>query len=664
MCGIAGLLSHVSAQSHLYAIAANMASRLIHRGPDAEGIWVENGIALGHRRLSILDLSPAGAQPMQSVCGRFVIAFNGEIYNHLDLRRDLGAMGAAPDWRGHSDTETLLAGIAHWGLDDTLRRSAGMFAIALWDRRDRRLSLARDRIGEKPLYWGWAGSDLVFGSELKALRQHPDFPHDVCREALAQYLRFAYVPAPRSIHPGIYKLEPGCILTIDGAPPSAAPNAPLRSGESHGSLSIRRYWSLNEMIETGAQSQFVTEAEALATVDAALRGAVSRQMISDVPLGAFLSGGIDSSLIVALMQAQSSRPVQTFTVGFENPAFNEAPFAAAVAQHLGTDHTELTVTEAEAREVIPQLPEMYDEPFADSSQIPTHIVCRAARTTVTVALSGDAGDELFGGYNRYFWGPRIWKRISLLPFPMRRAVARSVLAVPSRGWDRLGGLYNLSRRDGSGISSLGDKAHRVADRMHAVRDVDDLHKSMVSFWTDPKGLIANQQLGAFQTLLDDPLPASLSSDAAARMMAQDMRTFLPDDILCKVDRAAMAVSLETRVPFLDPDVLNASARLPSQMKIRDGKGKWALRQILYQHVPRALIERPKTGFGIPVGDWLRGPLRDWAEDLLSEENLRRDGLIAPAPVREAWTEHLSGQRDWTHRLWIILMLMAWRAKVA
>jgi len=657
MCGLTGIFNlRANGASDWAATARSMTTAMSHRGPDADGIWAEDGIALGHRRLSILDPSPAGAQPMHSVCDRFVIAFNGEIYNHLDLRRDLAAAVAAPDWRGHSDTETLLAGIAHWGLDETLRRSAGMFAIALWDRRDRRLSLARDRIGEKPLYWGWAGRDLVFGSEIKALRQHPDFPHDVCRQALAQYLRFAYVPAPRSIHPGVYKLEPGCILTVDDAPPPAPPNAPLRPGESHGSLSIRRYWSLNEMIESGARTRFATEAEALATVDEALRRAVSRQMIADVPLGAFLSGGIDSSLIVALMQAQSSRPVRTFTVGFENPAFNEAPFAAAVARHLGTDHTELTVTETEAREVIPLLPEMYDEPFADSSQIPTHLVCKAARTNVTVALSGDAGDELFGGYNRYFWGPRIWKRLDWMPHPLRHGLGRAIAAVPVAGWGRIGTLT------GGRVSRPGDKAHRLAARLRDVRTMDDLYRSLVSEWPGEAIVLGLSDMD--QTLLDDPLPAALSDDASARMMAQDMRSYLPDDILCKVDRAAMTVSLETRVPFLDPDVLAASARLPSQMKIRDGKGKWALRQILYRHVPRELIERPKTGFGIPVGDWLRGPLRGWAEDLLSEENLRRDGLIDPAPVRQAWVEHLSGRRDWTHRLWIILMLMAWRAHVA
>lgn len=656
MCGLTGILaSRDQTTGGLQSLVQKMTAALVHRGPDAEGTWAEDGIALGHRRLSILDISPAGAQPMLSRCERYVIAFNGEIYNHHDLRRDLDAAGT-PNWRGHSDTETLLAGVAHWGLDETLKRAAGMFAIALWDRRERLLSLARDRMGEKPLYWGWAGQALVFGSELKALRQHPDFTRDVCPEAVAQYLRFAYVPAPRSIHPGVYKLEPGCILTVDGMPPPTAPKEPLRPGAHHGSLSIRRYWSLNEMTENGAHSRFTTETEAIASVDEALRRAVSRQMVADVPLGAFLSGGIDSSLIVALMQVHSSRPVRTFTVGFENPAFNEAPFAAAVARHLGTDHTELTVTETEARQVIPQLPEMYDEPFADSSQIPTHLVCKAARTHVTVALSGDAGDELFGGYNRYFWGPRIWRQLEWMPHALRRSLGRAIATVPLTTWDQIGAMA------GKRVTRPGDKAHRLAARLRDVRTMDDLYRSLVSEW--PGETMVNGLGGTGRTLLDDPLPAALATDATARMMAQDMRTYLPDDILCKVDRAAMAVSLETRVPFLDPDVLMASARLPTGMKIRDGKGKWALRQILYRHVPRALIERPKTGFGIPLGEWLRGPLRVWAETLLSEENLRRDALLNPAPVREAWAEHLSGRHDWTHRLWIVLMLMAWRARVA
>lgn len=657
MCGLTGILDpRPRGDAELHRLAQKMSAQLAHRGPDAEGIWAESGVALGHRRLSILDLSSAGAQPMHSACGRYVIAFNGEIYNHLDLRRDLEATGVAPDWRGHSDTETLLAAILHWGLDETLHRAAGMFAIALWDRRDRRLSLARDRVGEKPLYWGWAGEAFVFGSELKSLRQHPNFPRDICRKALAQYLRFAYVPAPFSIHPGVYKLEPGCVLTVEDAPPASPPSAPVRPGRSHGSLSIRRYWSMNEMFESGSQAQFSSEDEALREVNKALAGAVGRQMIADVPLGAFLSGGIDSSLIVALMQSQSSRPIRTFTVGFENPKFNEAPFASAVARHLGTDHTELTVTETEARDVIPLLPDMYDEPFGDSSQIPTHLVCKAARGNVTVALSGDAGDELFGGYNRYFWGPRIWQRLDWIPYPLRRGLGRALATVPVSAWDRLGVLT------GDRVTRPGDKAHRLAARLRDVHTMDDLYRSLVSEWPGEEMVVGLDSAGP--TLLEDSLPSALDVTAAGRMMAQDLRTYLPDDILCKVDRAAMAISLETRVPFLDPDVLAVSSRLPIEMKMRDGQGKWALRQLLYRYVPRDLIERPKAGFGIPVGEWLRGPLRGWAEELLSEAELRRDVLINPAPVRQAWKEHLSGQRDWTHKLWIVLMFVAWRKRMA
>lgn len=658
MCGIAGLLEPGRSRlGNLHGRVSAMTSRLRHRGPDADGIWTDENVALGHRRLAIVDLSEAGAQPMLSADGRYVIAYNGEIYNHSELRREIEQTGAAPAWRGHSDTETLLAAIVHWGLDDCLKRTAGMFAIALWDRRERRLSLARDRLGEKPLYWGWAGGALVFGSELKALRAHPGFASDICREALAQYLRFAYIPSPRCIYPGVYKLEPGCILDVSEEAPAAPPSQPLRPGERHGSISIRRYWFLNDVIDSGRSKEFASEPEALQALERVMDEAVSRQMVADVPLGAFLSGGIDSSLIVALMQARSSRPVRTFTIGFENPTFNEAPHAAAVARHLGTDHTELMVTEKEARDVIPILPDLYDEPFADSSQVPTHLVCRAARREVTVALSGDGGDELFGGYNRYFWGPRIWQKLAWLPYPVRKMLGAGIAALPVSAWDGAGTL--IAKIGGPSVSAAGDKAHRLAHRLSDVRTMDQLYLSLVSLNTDPSATAPSVKEPTSQ--LDDPLPLGL--DPAQRMMVQDLRSYLPDDIMCKVDRAAMGVSLETRAPFLDHDVVALAARIPIHMKIRDNQGKWALRQILYKHVPRELVERPKAGFAIPIGDWLRGPLRHWAADLLSPEMLARDGLLNAPAVTQMWGEHLSGRRDWTNRLWVVLMLQAWRSKI-
>jgi asparagine synthase (glutamine-hydrolysing) len=473
-------------------------------------------------------------------------------------------------------------------------------------------------------------------------------------------LRFLYVPAPRSIHPGIYKLEPGTILTVDGAPPAAPPKEPIRPGDHHGSLSIRRYWDLNAEIEAGAHNPIQDESEAVSTLGQVLGKAVQRQMLSDVPLGAFLSGGVDSSAIVALMQAESTRPVQTFTIGFDEAAFDESPHAAAVAQHLGTDHTKLRMTDADAREVIPNLPQLYDEPFADSSQIPTHLVCRAARQHVTVALSGDGGDELFGGYNRYFWGPRIWDRFAPLPHSMRRGLGMAIRSVPLPVWNAAGLAYSRLRPGSGGISALGDKAHRLGDRLRTVKTSDDLYRSLVTEWPLDSGVLIGMGREP-PSQLDDPLPAFGADDPAMRMMVQDMRSYLPDDILCKVDRAAMGISLETRTPFLDPDVIALAARLPMEMKIRNGQGKWALRQVLYQHVPREIIDRPKAGFAIPIGLWLRGPLRDWAEDLLSPERLAEDGLFNPDIIRQTWSEHLSGRRDWTTRLWAILMFQAWKA---
>ncbi|MDP3887543.1 asparagine synthase (glutamine-hydrolyzing), partial [Hydrogenophaga sp.] len=641
------------------AVATRMAQAITHRGPDDAGAWADAswGVAFGLRRLSIVDLSPAGHQPLVSGGGRYVIAFNGEIYTPLSLRDELQAVGAAPAWRGHSDTETLMAGFEAWGIEATLQKTVGMFAIALWDRQDRVLTLARDRFGEKPLYYGWAGQGeaaaFVFGSELKALRAYPGFANPVCREALAQYMRFMYVPAPRSIYEGIYKLEPGCLLTVRGTPPAASPAQPLRSGSTWGNVAVQRWWSLASVVEAGARNPITDEAEAIGALEKQLQEAVRLQSLADVPLGAFLSGGVDSSAIVALMQQQSTQAVKTFTVGFEESEFDESPHARAVAQHLGTDHTALFVTAAEAQAVIPRLPAMYDEPFADSSQIPTHLVCKAARQQVTVALSGDAGDELLGGYNRYFWGPRIWNRLAWLPYPAQQALGKVLTQVPATGGGALGRTL--------GVVRPGEKLHKLGRAIRGVRNLDDLYMNLVSEWQDPAAVVKGVG-GPVQepaSGLADPLPAAGADAGPLRMMFRDSMTYLPDDILCKVDRAAMAVSLETRVPFLDHRVAELAWRLPLHMKIRGNQGKWALRQVLYRHVPRELIERPKAGFSIPIGQWLRGPLRDWAESLLDAQRLQAEGFFHPAPIRARWAEHLAGQREHTTSLWAVLMFQAW-----
>lgn len=649
MCGIAGGLALSGSDLDLARSVEAMTGALSHRGPNGSGLWFEPGIALGHRRLSILELTAAGHQPMQSHCGRYVLAFNGEIYNHLELRDRLAAEGAAPAWRGHSDTETLLAAIARWGLTQTLSQAAGMFAIALWDKRLRRLSLARDRMGEKPLYWGWARQSLVFASELKAIRQVKGASLSISRQALAQYTSLAYVPAPLSIYEGIFKLEPGCILEADANSPNLGPADALRPGHAYGTLDIRRYWWLSETLEEGRANLVTDEAEGLAELSRVMAAAVKRQMIADVPLGAFLSGGIDSSLIAALMQAQSNAPIRTFTAGFANPAYNEAPFAAAVAHHLGTNHTEVTVTEADAQGVIPQLAQLYDEPFGDSSQIPTHLICKIARTHVTVALSGDGGDELFGGYNRYVWGEKVWRRLSRVPAGLRGPLGSMLNAVPAGLYDSLG--------KAAGVNHVATKVRRVTSQMRNLRDMHQFYADMVMPWPAPP--VPGSASHPSPVFLTDPLAPALADDKLSWMMGQDARSYLPDDILCKVDRAAMGVSLETRVPALDPAVVAFAARLPAAMRVRKGRGKWALRQVLYQYVPPHLIERPKTGFSIPIGAWLRGPLKKWADDLLAPERLAREGWLDPAPILARWTDHLSGAGDQSHAIWPILMFQAW-----
>lgn len=642
MCGLAGFFFSNTQLDHI-SVARGMGDALLHRGPDDSGVWADaaEGMALSHRRLAIVDLSPAGHQPMASPDGRYVMAFNGEIYNHLALRAELEASSQAPAWRGHSDTETLLAGFSAWGVKATLKRAVGMFAIALWDRQDRCLTLTRDRLGEKPLFYGWVRGAFVFGSELKALRAYPGFDNPINRDALALYLQHCAVPAPYAIYQDIFKLEPGCLLTLD--------HAGLASKTVHTSP----YWRFTDAVKRGLADPIQNETEALTVLESTLRTAVSQQAVADVPLGAFLSGGIDSSLIVALMQAQSSRPVQTFTVGFDEAGFDESPHALAVARHLGTEHHELRVSAADARAVIPLLPAMYDEPFADSSQIPTHLVSKAARQHVTVALSGDAGDELFGGYNRYFWGQRVWNRVGWMPPGLRRALGAGIQQLPVHAWDGIGRAIPGRH----GVARLGDKAHKMAQRLQIVGNTDELYRSLVTEWPHATSVVRGAR--RVNTKLDDMALVAGVPDAEHRMMLWDTLAYLPDDILTKVDRAAMSVSLETRVPFLDHNVVELAWRLPLHMKIRSGQGKWALRQVLYKHVPRELIERPKAGFGIPVGQWLCGPLREWAENLLNEARLQREGYFDPAPIRQAWAEHLSGRHDWTARLWIILMFQAW-----
>lgn len=646
MCGLVGFLTtgQCVRDENAPAILSRMANAIVHRGPDSAGYWHDgaHGIALGHRRLAIVDLSPAGAQPMQSNCGRYVMVFNGEIYNHTDLRQQLNFFA---EWRGHSDTETLLAGFSTWGIRATLQRSIGMFAVAVWDKKERELILARDRLGEKPLYYGWQGHGdeacMLFGSDLAALKIHPTFHAAINRDALALYMRHNTIAAPHSIYKGIYKLPPGCILTV--------------SHETR-EPKIESYWSLSQIAEEGVSTPFKGSDElALDELEGLLKNAVQQQMVADVPLGAFLSGGIDSSTVVALMQAQSKRPIKTFTIGFHEEAYNEAVHAKAVARHLGTEHTELYVSARQALDVIPQLPVLYSEPFADSSQIPTFLVSQLARQQVTVSLSGDAGDELFAGYNRYVLARKIWNRLDALPPTLRRWGAKSIQALSPTAWNSLVKPARPLLPKALRQANFGDKLHKSAALLDA-RNVDELYLGLITHW-QPDGLV----LGAVEPythLRGAALPLS-GLDDIQRLMALDAVTYLPDDILVKVDRAAMGVSLETRVPFLDHRIVEFAWRLPQHMKLRNGVGKWALRQVLYRHVPRELIERPKMGFGVPIGAWLRGPLRGWAESLLDQSLLKQQGYFNPSPIRQKWAEHLSGARNWQNQLWDVLMFQAW-----
>lgn len=636
MCGIAGFLGFTHLNQPAYSLE-RMTASLQHRGPDAQGLWLdpEAQIALGHRRLAIVDLSSAGQQPMRSADERYLCVFNGEIYNHQALRKELEGSGLQPQWRGHSDTETLLAGFAYWGIEATLQKTVGMFAIALWDQQERSLTLIRDRMGEKPLYYGWIGAQFAFASELKALRQLPAFEAELDRGVLASYLQCAYVTSPASIYQGIYKLEAGCLLALK------LQQLPQKQAQP------KAWWSSLDIALQGQQALLTDQTTALACLEQQLQQAVQLQAQADVPLGAFLSGGIDSSLIVSLMQAQHSQAIRTFTVAFEQAGFNEAQHARTVAEHLGTLHTEFTVGAQEALNVIPLLPQLYDEPFADTSQIPTFLISHYARQQVSVALSGDAGDELFGGYRSYLFAQKIWSRLAWLPTKLRKQATQYLLSIPTP---------TLSKCLLQSDEQLATQLHKIASALQASESVYDLFPRLSQAWQAPETVV----IGATQLTTPWPLSklAAHFSDAESAMMMFDTLNILPDNMLCKVDRAAMGASLETRVPFLDHRVVELAWRLPLSFKINQGQGKWLVRQLLYKYVPASIVNRPKQGFNVPLASWLRAELRDWAEELLNPIRLQQQGYLQAKLVQQEWQQFLSGAAN-QQRLWCILMFQAW-----
>lgn len=651
MCGICGVWQRPGASREaLEELATNMAFRLRHRGPDDGGTFVdaEVGIALGHRRLAVVDLSPLGHQPMESASGRYVISYNGEVYNHRQLRDELVARHYP--FHGHSDTEVILGAIEQWGLDESLRRFIGMFAFALWDRKDRRLSLARDRLGIKPLYYGWIGPQFVFASELKAIASLPGFTHTINRDALGLLLSHGYIRAPHSIYQDIFKLPPGTRLHIDQS--MAASSLSATTLMEH----FVPYWSARDTAEAGTSQRLdLRDPEATDELDRLLRDAVGLRMEADVPLGAFLSGGIDSSTVVALMQAQSTRPVKTFSIGFQEHTFDEAPHAKAVAEHLGTDHHELYVTGQDALDVVPQLTDIFDEPFADASQVPTFLLSKLARSQVTVSLTGDGGDELFGGYSRYFEAERIRRLMSPLPLSLRRGAASWLNAnhvSTPRMLERISRLLPVRMQPRNPLTAMNTLATLLNSRT-----VEERYHQLITQWGNASHVIngcrkapAHDSDPSWQAKLNDPME---------RMMYADMVSYLPDDCLVKVDRASMAASLEARVPLLDHRIVEFAWRLPVRQKIRGKDGKWLLRQVLHRYVPKALVDRPKMGLGVPIGAWLRGPLREWAEPLLDAQRLREEGYFDPSSIRDVWEKHLSGRASESQKLWNVLMFQAW-----
>ncbi|MDB9936372.1 asparagine synthase (glutamine-hydrolyzing) [Candidatus Pelagibacter sp.] len=646
MCGICGFYS--KSLSIFDNAIDKMNSAISHRGPNNNGVWQDNksGVFLGHQRLSILDLSTAGHQPMKSNSGRFILTYNGEIYNHLELRKELEIKNPGMKWRSNSDTETLLEGIESWGLEVALGKIVGMFAFGLWDKKTCSLTLAKDRMGEKPLYFGWQGKGInkvfLFGSELKALRAHSEFEGEINRDAIALQLRHSYIPSPYSIYKHIYKLPPGNYLQ-------------LKENDLQAGLlpSSKPYWSVADAAISGVNNlASLSEENIKSELEQLIQASIKQQMISDVPLGAFLSGGVDSSTVVALMQKVSSRPIKTFTIGFNVGDYNEANYAKEVAKHLGTDHTEMYVSAEQAMAVLPKLSTIYDEPFSDPSQIPTFLVSELAKKKVTVSLSGDGGDELFCGYNRYIESNNLWKKLRLMPLPFRKNLASIIQSISPQTWNKLSkfvpGLNNHT--------NFGDKMHKGANVLDC-KELSDLYYRLVSHWQNPSEIVLNSKEPG--TILTDYKPEFPGLNSVQKMMALDCMTYLPDDILVKVDRAAMATSLETRAPFLDHRIVEYAWKIPQSLKLKNGKSKWILREILHKYVPKNLIERPKMGFEVPIDTWLRGPLKDWAESLLDETRLRQEGYLNADLIHNKWKEHLSEKKNWQYHLWDVLMFQAW-----
>jgi asparagine synthase (glutamine-hydrolysing) len=649
MCGINGFYS--KSLSNFNDVIVKMNSAISHRGPDTNGTWSDknSGIVLGHQRLSIIDVSSSGNQPMQSSSGRYILTYNGEIYNYLKIRKELEMNNANIKWIGNSDTEILLESIDFWGIEPTLQKIQGMYAFGIWDQKMRRLILARDRIGEKPLYYGWQGEGnnkvFLFGSELKALKVHPEFNGQINRDAIALQLRHNCIPAPYTIYKDIYKLLPGNYLELKHTDlKKELLNYP------------KKYWSLTSSLMYGNKNQLkFSEDEIQKDLEENLKISVKKQMISDVPIGAFLSGGVDSSTIVALMQSQSNQPVKTFTVGFNENEYNEAKFAKKIAKHLGTNHTELYVSPKTAMEVIPKISTIYDEPFSDSSQIPTFLVSQLTKQHVKVAISGDGGDELFCGYNRYKMSEKFSSLFRFMPFNLRKTIASTIQSISPHNLNKISKFIPILDQQ----TNFGDKIHKGADVLNT-KNFSNIYYTLCSHWKDPTKIVLNSKEPG--TLLTKFKPNLNYLDTQEQMMALDFLTYLPDDILVKLDRAAMASSLETRVPFLDHNLIEYVFKIPHSLKFRNGHGKWILKKILNQYVPKNLTARPKMGFEIPLGSWLRGPLRDWAENLLNEKRLNQENFFNTKLVRDKWLEHLNGKKNWHHHLWDILMFQAWLEK--